>query len=97
MKKEAQMYAEQDRQKRELAEVRNSADALIYSAEKSMREWGEKLSADLKKEIEDKIALLRKAKESDNIQEIKTAIDELSKTIQKIGAQMYGKSDQNKS
>jgi len=97
MKKEAQMYAEQDRQKRELAEIRNSADALIYNAEKSIKEWGEKLSADLKKEIEDKMALLRKAKESDNIQEIKTAIDELSKTLQKIGAQMYGKKDENKS
>ncbi len=89
MKREAELHMEEDRKKRELAEVKNNADNLIYVAEKTLREMGEKVSADLKKEIEDKISELKKAMEGDNIEEIKRKTQELSLAIQKIGAEMY--------
>ncbi len=94
MKKEAEMYAEEDRRKRELAEIRNSADALIYTSEKTLRENADKISPETKKEIEEKIEELKKVKESDNIENIKEKIQQLSQALQKIGMEMYrGKSE----
>jgi len=94
MKKEAEMYAEEDRKKRELAEIRNSADALIYTSEKTLRENADKISPETKKEIEEKIEELKKVKESDNIEDIKEKIQKLSQALQKIGMEMYrGKSE----
>jgi molecular chaperone DnaK len=90
MKKEAEMYAEEDRKKRELAETKNQADSLIYTAEKSLREFGDKISADLKKEIEEKIKELKEVLEKNNMEEIKEKMRELSLSLQKIGSQMYG-------
>jgi len=92
MKREAEMHAEEDKKKRESIEVKNQADSLVYLAEKSLRDAGDKISADIKKEIEDKISELKKAKEGDKIEEIKAKTSELSQTIQKIGAQMYQQS-----
>jgi molecular chaperone DnaK len=89
MKREAEMYAEEDRKKRELAETKNQADNLIYVAEKTLRDAGDKISESLKKEVQDKIEELKKVKEGDNIEEIKSKIQELSHTIQKIGMEMY--------
>ncbi|HDM32091.1 MAG TPA: molecular chaperone DnaK, partial [bacterium] len=89
MKREAEQFAEQDRKKRELAETKNQADNLIYVAEKTLREMGDKISADLKKEVEEKIGELKKARDSDNIEEIKEKIQNLSQVLQKIGVQMY--------
>jgi molecular chaperone DnaK len=89
MKREAEIYAEEDRKKRELAEVKNQADSLIYVSEKTLREAGEKVSAETKKEIEEKISELKKIKESNKIDEIKEKIQDLSKAIQKIGIEMY--------
>ncbi len=89
MKKEAEIYAEEDKRKRELAEEKNKADALIYSAEKTLRDFKEKISQDSKKEIEEKIAELKKAKEGDNIEDIKKASEALSSTLQKIGVELY--------
>jgi molecular chaperone DnaK len=94
MKREAEMYAEEDRRKRELAEIKNSADGLIYTSEKTLRENADKISPETKKEIEEKIEELKKVKESDNIEEIKEKIQKLSQALQKIGAEMYrGKSE----
>ncbi len=94
IKKEAEMYAQEDKRKRELSEVKNSAEALIYSTEKTLKDLGDKITQDEKKEIEEKIESLKKTKESDNIDEIKSKIQELSGAIQKIGEKMYKKSDQ---
>jgi len=97
MKKEAEMHAAEDQKKKELIEARNVADNLIYTTEKTLREAGDKISSDIKKEIEDKVAELKKVKDSDKIEEIKAKTTELSQTIQKIGAEMYKKSaDQEK-
>jgi len=91
MKGEAEMYAAQDQKKRELAEARNLADNLIYTTERTLREAGDKISSETKKEIEEKINELKKVKESDNVEEIKQKTSELSLAIQKVGAEMYRK------
>ena len=89
MKKEAELHAEEDLKKRELIEARNLADNLIYTSEKALREAGDKVSAEIKKEIEEKIEALKKVKDSDNIEDIKNKTQELSQIIQKVGAEMY--------
>jgi molecular chaperone DnaK len=91
MKREAEIYAEEDRKKRELAEAKNQADNLIYVSEKTLREAGEKISESLKKEVQEKIEELKRVKEGDNIEEIKRKTQELSQAIQKIGIEMYKK------
>ena len=89
MKREAEINAEEDKRKRELSEVKNQADNLVYISEKTLREAGEKVSDQVKKEVQEKIDSLKKIKESDKIDEIKAKIQELSSAIQKIGIEMY--------
>jgi len=89
MKREAELHVEEDKKKRELSEAKNQADSLVYLSEKTLRETGEKISSETKKEIEEKIKELKKVKEGDNVDEIKQKTAELSQTIQKIGAEMY--------
>jgi molecular chaperone DnaK len=88
MKKEAELHAAEDKKKQELIETKNLADNLIYTTEKTLREAGEKISQDSKKEIEEKIESLKKVKDSDNIEEIKQKTTELSQAIQKVGAEL---------
>jgi len=89
MKKDAELYAEKDKKKKDLVEAKNIADNLIYTSEKSLKDAGGKISSEVKKEVEEKINDLRKVKDGDNIKEVKQKISELSGAIQKIGAQMY--------
>ncbi|MFA6322645.1 MAG: molecular chaperone DnaK [Candidatus Buchananbacteria bacterium] len=89
MKKEADLHADEDKKKKELIEARNLADTLVYSTEKAMRDAGDKISADLKKEIEGKLDELKKVKDTDNLESIKKNTEELSQTAQKIGQAMY--------
>ena len=89
MKKEAELHAEEDRKKKELVDVKNTADTLLYSAEKALRDFGDKISHEIKREIEDKIEKLKKAKDSEDIEEIKQATEDLSQTIQKVGTEFY--------
>jgi len=89
MKKEADLHAEEDKKKRELIEARNMADNLVYMTEKTLREAGDKVSADVKKEIEEKAEALKKVKDGDNIDDIKNKTNDLSQIIQKVGAEMY--------
>jgi molecular chaperone DnaK len=89
MKREAELHAGEDQKKRELSEAKNIADSLVYTTEKTLREAGDKISLDSKKEIEEKIEALKKVKEGDNIEDIKSRTSELSQAIQKVGAEMY--------
>lgn len=89
MKTEAEKFSSADRQKKELVESRNIADNLTYTAEKSLKEAGAKVSEPLKKEVEEKIAALKKTKDSDDSGAIKRATEELSQAIQRLGAEMY--------
>ncbi|MCD6489760.1 MAG: molecular chaperone DnaK [Thermodesulfobacterium sp.] len=87
--KEAEQHAEEDRRKKELAEARNQADSLIYSVEKTLRELGDKVSESLKKEVEEKIAELRKVMEGEDINAIRKASDELTQTSYKLAEMLY--------
>jgi molecular chaperone DnaK len=89
LQKDAELHAEEDKKKRELIDARNLADSLIYTCEKTLKDLGDKVKSEDKKEIEEKIEALKKIKDSDNIEEIKKATQELSAAIQKVGAQMY--------
>ena len=95
MKKEAELHAKEDEEKRQAIEIKNQAENLIYLSEKTLRESGDKIPADSKKEIEEKVEALKKAKESDNMDDIKNKTAELSQIIQKVGAELY-KSGQQK-
>ncbi len=90
MKKDAEINAEVDKKKRELVDTRNMAEALITTAERSVREAGDKITPELKSTIEEKIMNLNKTKTSDIIDEIKKASDELATEMQKIGPAMAG-------
>jgi molecular chaperone DnaK len=89
--KEAQSHSEDDRKKRELAEVRNQADTLVYSVEKSLAEFGDKISEYEKTTIQEKIAQVRKAIEGNDISAIKMASDELTKVSHRLAEEMYKK------
>jgi molecular chaperone DnaK len=89
MKRDAEANAEVDRKRKELVEVRNNADNTIYTAEKMLKENGDKVSADLKKEIEDGVSNLRSILSEDDAERIRTATETLGQTIQKLGASMY--------
>ena len=89
MKREAEEHAEEDRKRKELIEARNFADNSIYTAEKMLRENGEKISEDQKKEVQDLISKLQESVESENIDEIRGQTDQLGKLIQKIGASIH--------
>ncbi|HEY8477030.1 MAG TPA: molecular chaperone DnaK [Chloroflexota bacterium] len=94
MRREAEQHAEEDRRRRETVELRNAADNLAYTAEKTLREHGERIPADLRQEVEAKIAALRGAIGADaastDVAALQRAMDELSTTLQRIGAQVYG-------
>lgn len=89
--KDAQAHAEEDKKKKELIEVRNEADSLVYATEKSLTEFGDRVSPEEKSQIQDKIAQARKAMESNNVDEIRSAISEISKASHKLAEEMYKK------
>ncbi len=89
MKKEAEIHAAEDQKKKEAIESKNVADNLIYTTEKTLKDAGDKVTEDVKKEIEEKIESLKKVKDGDNIEEIKAKTEELSQTIQKVGQELY--------
>lgn len=93
MKEEAQKHADEDKKKSELAEARNIGETVSFQTEKTLKEYGDKISADLKQQIEDKLAELNKVKGGSDVEEIKKATDALGALVQKIGEQMY--KDQN--
>jgi molecular chaperone DnaK len=89
MKKDAELHAEEDRKKKERVEIKNMADTLIYTAEKSLRDAGDKVPAEIKNEVEIKIAALKNAKEGNDAEAIKRTSQELSTSLQKIGEVLY--------
>jgi len=89
MIKEAEAHAEEDRKRKELAEVRNQADSLIYSTEKSLKDLGDKVPEDLRKEVEEKISELRKALEGTDVEAIRRASDELTRVSYRLAEMVY--------
>ena len=93
LKTEAVSHAEEDRKKKELAETRNLAEQTIYLAEKSLKDAGDKITEDVKNAVNQKISALKSVKDGGDIEAVKSAINELSLELQKIGQQMYNKQD----
>jgi molecular chaperone DnaK len=87
--KDAEFHAEDDKKKKELVETRNSADALIYSTEKSIKDLGDKIDAATKEKIEAAIEPLKKAMEGDDVAEIKRLSEELTQASHKLAEAMY--------
>ena len=96
MKKEAELHAEEDKKKKELIEARNLAESMIFQTEKTLKEAGDKVPADVKKEVEEKMEAIKKVKDSEDVDAIKKANEELSQTVQKIGQAMYSASSADK-
>ena len=94
LKKEAEIYAEEDQKKKDLIEAKNVAETLVYTSQKTLADAGDKISQEIKKEVEEKIQDLQKVLNGEDINEIKQKTQELSQSIQKIGAQMYGQGQQ---
>ncbi len=89
MVKDAEKHAETDRSKKEQQEIRNTADSAVYSAEKMIRDYGDKLPDEAKKVTEEKAEAVRKALEGDNPDDIRRTTDDLVRQIQSLGASMY--------
>jgi molecular chaperone DnaK len=89
MRKDAEMHAEEDRKRKELIEVRNNADNLAYSAEKVLKDLGDKVPSDLKNKVEDGVARVREVLNSDDVEAIRKAADELNEVVQQVGAAAY--------
>jgi len=89
--KEGQAHADEDKKKKALVEVRNEADGLIYSTEKSLTEFGDKISQEERTAVETELQNCKKALESNTVDEIRTAIDALSKASHKLAEEMYKK------
>ncbi len=94
MVRDAEAHSAEDKKKRELAEARNNLDSLIYTTEKSLREFGEKIDASEKRAIEEAIESAKKALESDDLSTIKSASDNLTQTSHKLAEAMYAKASQ---
>jgi len=89
MQREAEQHAADDAKRREEVETRNQADTLAYTAEKTLREQGEKVPADLKQQAEDKIAQVRSALQGSDIAEVQRTMQELSAILQQVGSSIY--------
>ena len=93
LKREAVEHAEEDQKKKELVELKNRAETMIFTAEKSLRDWGDKAEPKIKESINEKIDILRKAIQSDDRQAIDLAVSDLSLELQKIGQSLYNQKD----
>ena len=94
MTKEAEEHAKEDETKKEEIETRNKADSLVYQAEKSLKDAGDKVPADVKSEVEEKIKAVKEVQSSGSVDEVKTKTEELSSVLSKIGESMYGQQGQ---
>ncbi|KAF8657817.1 hypothetical protein HU200_059980 [Digitaria exilis] len=90
MVQEAELHAQKDQERKALIDIRNSADTTIYSIEKSLGEYRDKIPAEVASEIEGAIADLRKEMASDDIEQIKAKLDAANKAVSKIGQHMSG-------
>jgi len=91
MVRDAEVHADEDKKKRETIEARNQADSMVYSTEKSLKEFGDKIEATEKGNIENKLAELKRVMEGDNTEAIKKATEELAQSAHKLAEAMYSK------
>lgn len=90
MVRDADSHTEEDRKKKQLAEARNSADTMVYTVEKSLKDYSDKISADEKREIEEALEKCKKVKDtSTDVEEIKAATDRLTSVSHKLAEHIY--------
>ncbi len=94
MRKDAESHAEDDRRRKELIEARNNADNSIYTAEKALRDLGDKVPADMKSNVESHVAKVRETMNRDDAAEIRRETEALMQVVQQIGAAAYGSAQQ---
>lgn len=87
--KEAEAYAEEDKKRREEVDLRNEADSMVYQTEKSLNEFGDKVTADEKGQVQPKIDALKEALKGNDIEKIKSAKEELQNAFYKIAERVY--------
>jgi molecular chaperone DnaK len=89
MVRDAEMHAQEDRQRKEEIEIRNRADSLAYQAERTLREAGDKVSAGVRSDVEAKIAAVREAISSNDMSRLKSLTSDLESAMQRIGQDIY--------
>ncbi len=89
MRREAETHADEDKKRKELIEAKNTADNAIYTAEKAIRDFGDKVPAETKSKVESEVANVKKTLESDDPVRIKSAAEQLFQVVQQIGAAVY--------
>jgi molecular chaperone DnaK len=89
MRREAEANADEDKKRKELIEARNTADNAIYTAEKALRDLGDKVPADVKSKVEAEVGNVKQALQSDDPAKIKNATEQLFQVVQQIGASVY--------
>jgi len=94
MRQEAEQHAEEDRKRRDLIETKNHADNMVYSAEKTLKDLGDKVPEDLKQKVEDAASKVRDLKDSEDVEAIKKASDELAEVLQQLGSAAYQQQQQ---
>lgn len=92
MRREAELHADEDKKRKENIEARNTADNAIYTAEKALRDFGDKVPAETRSKVEAEVANVKKALEGDDPTTIKSATDQLFQVVQQIGASVYQQS-----
>jgi molecular chaperone DnaK len=89
MVREAELHAQEDRQRREEIETRNRADSLAYQAERMLQESGEKISVSMRSEVEDRIKAVRDALNSNDLTRVRSAAEDLEHTMQRVDQEAY--------
>ena len=89
MKKDAELHAEEDKKKKEIVETRNQADGIAFTAEKTLKELGGKVSEEDKKKVEEAVKETREALKSEDMERIKAESKKLEEVMQQVGAKMY--------
>jgi len=95
LQREAELHQAEDTKKRELVETKNSADTLIYTAEKTLKDAGDKIAEAERRSVEDAVLKLKNTLTGEDPTVMKTAADALSEVIQKVGASLYNQTDNN--
>ncbi len=96
MTKEAEMHAKEDQEKKDKVEARNAADSLIFTAEKTLKDAGDKAKEEDKKEVEEKVSALKSILDSGTKEDLEAKTKELSDSLQKVGQAMYQKPEEQK-
>ena len=89
MVREAELHAQEDRQRREEIEARNRADSLAYQAERTLKDMGDRISMSMRSEVEEKVKAVRDALGGSDLTRIRTAASDLERTMQRIGQEAY--------